>query len=226
MRHEPVNYETIDDAELVLRAVRREAAAIRVITTRNNQRLFRAAWGVLRNHADAEEVVQEAYLKAFTSLENFVGNSSLSTWLTRIVHNAAIDRQRTLKRRRENLLEQNITMLDDPYSHFVPAQGSRTPETALARKQFAHSLKEALADLAEEFRSVFILRVIEGMSVSETADVLRIREATVKSRLFRTRRELRKRLEIEFEAAFSDTIPFAGVDCEAMTLRVLAALKL
>ena len=220
------NFETMDDVELVRRAARREALAIRTITTRNNQRLFRTAWSVLRNHADAEEVVQEAYLKAFNSLETYGGKSSLSTWLTRIVYNTAIDRHRALKRRRAELQQQDIAILNEYQSRYSPESISRSPESELIRKQFSELLKSAVARLPDDFRSVFVLRDIEGMSVIETADALQIKEATVKSRLFRARRALRNDLELNFETIFTDAIAFAGADCHAMTNRVLATLKI
>lgn len=221
-----VNFEMMDDAELVRRAIRREALAIRTITTLNNQRLFRTAWSVLRNHADAEEVVQEAYLKAFNSLETYSGQSSLSTWLTRIVYNAAIDRHRSLKRRHAGLQQQDVAILDEHHSRYSPESMPMSPEAELIRKQFSEFLKSVIARLPDDFRSVFVLRDIEGMSVTETAEALQIKEATVKSRLFRARRDLRKDLELKFETVFTDTIAFAGADCDAMTNRVLAALEI
>ncbi len=218
------NFEMMDDVELARRAARREALAVRIITTRNNQRLFRTAWSVLRHHADAEDVVQEAYLKAFSSIESFSGKSSLSTWLTRIVYNTAIDRQRAIKRRQEELQRKDVAVLDDYQSGYSMESVSRSPESEIIRKQFSELLKQAVARLPDEYRSVFVLRDIEGLSISETADSLQVKEATVKSRLFRARRDIRKNLELKFETIFTDTIKFAGADCDAMTNRVLAAL--
>lgn len=218
--------EMLDDVELARYAAARNPHAVRTITTRNNQRLFRTAWSVLRNHADAEEVVQEAYLKAFNSLETFNGNSSLSTWLTRIVFNAAIDRKRAIQRRHTEYLQQDVAILEEYQSRYKSQAGPQSPESELLRKQFAELLKTVIARLPDDFRSVFVLRDIEGLSVSETAEVLQIKEATVKSRLFRARRELRKHLELKFGSIVTDTIAFAGADCDAMTNRVLAALNI
>lgn len=218
--------EMMDDVELARYAAARNPHAVRTITTRNNQRLFRTAWSVLRNHADAEEVVQEAYLKAFNSLETFSGNSSLSTWLTRIVYNAAIDRQRAIKRRHSEYLQQDVAILEEYQARYESQSGPLSPETELLRKQFSELLKTVIARLPDKFRSVFVLRDVEGMSVAETADALQIKEATVKSRLFRARRELREHLELKFETVAVDAISFAGADCDAMTNRVLAALNI
>ena len=220
-----LDYDNMGEAELVKRAIRREKLAVQTITTRHNQRLFRAAWSVLRNHADAEEALQEAYLKAFLSLETFTGQSSLSTWLTRIVINTALDRQRADNRRRTDLLRQDVAMLDEYRARFArPALSS--PENELLRSEVSRILKELIARLPDEFRSVFVLREIEGMSVRETADALDIKEATVKTRLSRARAQLRKMLEPDVRSIFTDAIQFAGADCEAMTAHVLSALNI
>ena len=222
---EAQDYECMKEPELVRRAILRERLAIQTITTRNNQRMFRAAWSVLRNHADAEEVVQEAYLKAFMSLETFTGQSQLSTWLTRIVINTALDRQRANNRRKTDLLSQDVAMLDEYRARFA-LQETISPEKELLQSELSHILKGLIAQLPDEFRSVFVLREVEGMTTRETADALDLKDATVKTRLLRARRHLRKMLEPDVRSIFSDTIPFAGADCEAMTGRVLSALKI
>lgn len=213
------------DMDLAALAVMRDPSAIKVITTRNNQRLFRAAWSVLRDHADAEEIVQEAYLKAFTSMETYSGKSSLSTWLTRIVVNAALDRKRAMDRRRAKLATQDVAMIEDQRAIQAANEGaSHSPETQLAQAELAKLLMSAVARLPDQYRSVFVLRDIEGMSVNETSEVTSLKAATVKSRLFRARRLLREMLEPELGNLFAGTITFAGADCEAMTARILAAL--
>ncbi len=224
MRHK-LNLESVSDVVLAREAAGRDPAAIRLITTRNNQRLFRAAWGVLRNNADAEDVVQEAYLKAFRSLDRFEGASSLSTWLTRIVINAALDRKRAAERRRTELLEQDVAMLDEYKARFAQTAGI-TPETSLARKELSRLLTAAIADLPDEYRTVFILREIECMSVRDTAQALEVSEAVIKTRLLRARRRLRDALSPDMRTLLDGTIAFAGADCEAMTARVLAALDI
>jgi len=219
------DYENMSDAELVERAIRRERFAVETITTRNNQRLFRAAWSVLRNHADAEEVVQEAYLKAFLSFETFSAQSSLSTWLTRIVINTALDRRRVENRRKTDLLHQDVAMLDEYRARFARPPKS-SPEMELLRSELSRLLKDLIARLPDEFRSVFVLREIEGMSVRETAEALDLKEATVKSRLSRARAQLRTMLEPDVRSIFAETIQFAGADCEAMTAHVLSKLSI
>lgn len=225
MREKPLNFDLMSDLELAHYASCREEMAVRIITERNNQRMFRAAWSVVRNHADAEDVVQDAYLKAFSSIGNFAGQSSLATWLTRIVINTALDRQRAANRRREELLEQDVAMLDQ-YKKRHAYQDGRSPEAELLRSELSGLLKVAISKLSDEFRPVFVLRDIEGMSVRETADALGINEATVKTRLLRARRKLRIVLEPEFKSVAEETLPFAGADCQAMTKHVLVALKI
>ena len=219
-----INFQTLTDIELAQYAVAHNVTAIRIITTRNNQRLFRTAWSVLRNHMDAEDAVQETYMKAFASLEKYTGQSSLSTWLTRIVLNTAIDRQRKVKRRQADLQANNVTMIEQ-YRSLMVTGIAASPESELARKEISALLKDAVSRLPDDFRPVFVLRDIEGISIRETAEALDIKEATVKSRLFRARRLLREDLQPSLKSIFADTLVFAGADCEAMTSRILIALK-
>ena len=113
----------------------RDANAVRVVTTRNNQRLFRTAWSILKHRAEAEDALQSAYLKAFAAIESFEGRSSLSTWLTRIVINEALGRQRSAKRRRTQLDDSSVTVLDDYREKLMRGSMSGTsPETELAHR--------------------------------------------------------------------------------------------
>ncbi|KCZ92872.1 RNA polymerase sigma factor [Hyphomonas johnsonii] len=216
-------YETLPDIALAELAAARDAYAIRTITTRNNQRLFRAAWSVVHSHADAEDIVQNAYLKAFAAIGTFSGQSSLSTWLTRIVLNTAFDHKRSADRRRAALSQENISMIED---HRAASRSAESPERQVARAELSRTLKEAVAGLPDGYRSVFVLRDVEDMSVRETADALNMSEASVKTRLFRARRLLREALEPDLTDLFSDSIAFAGADCDAMTARILDSLGL
>lgn len=224
MRHK-IEFDALSDMELVALAHDRDAGAIRTITTRNNQRLFRTAWSVLRNRADAEDAVQEAYLKAFTSLASFTGTASLSTWLTRITLNTALDRQRAAARRQTDLIRQDITMLDE-YRRRYAGDGGAPPSDVLAKRELGSLLKSAIADLPDDYRTVFVLREVEGMSVRETADALNLTEAVVKTRLLRARRTLRKALATDIQALMGDSLSFAGADCEKMPAGILSGLGL
>jgi RNA polymerase sigma-70 factor, ECF subfamily len=213
----------LSDVELASFIVRRDPRAVRLITRRNNQRLYRAAWSVLRDRADAEEAVQEAYLKAFAAMASFAGASFLSTWLTRIAINEALERRRTAETRRRILREQSVIDIDNYRERLMAgSETSQSPEAETMRKQIAKLLERAVANLPEALRPVFVLREIEGLSVEETAEALQIPTGTVKTRLLRSRRRLQRELDPEIREALRDTFPFAWGDCEAMTERVLA----
>lgn len=220
-----VRYEALSDGELAERASNGDARAVRLITTRNNQRLYRAAWSVLRRRAEAEEAVQEAYLKAFTGRAKFDGRAALSTWLTRIVLNEAIERKRAAARRKRTLGAADVALIEEYKDRFA-GQRVPTPENEVARAEVARLLEAAIAQLPEEFRTVFVLREIEDMSVEETADALSLSPQTVKTRLFRARAKLRKALDPELKSALTDTFQFAGANCARLTQRTLAALGL
>ncbi|HEX4736292.1 MAG TPA: RNA polymerase sigma factor [Allosphingosinicella sp.] len=217
--------EALTDVELARRIAAGDRAAVRLVTQRNNQRLFRAAWSILKHRDEAEDAVQSAYLNAFAAMGDFAGRSSLSTWLTRIVINEALGRVRAAKRRRERLDADSIVDLDEYREKLMRGSTSATaPDAALAREQLRAILEKAIADLPDSFRHVFVLREVEGLSVEDTAEALAIIPATVKTRHLRARRRLQEALAPEVKAALTGTFPFAGADCARMTERVLAAL--
>jgi len=220
-----VDYETLDDVALAGLLAARDPVAVRLITQRNNQRLFRAAWAILKNRAEAEDAVQSAYLQALAGIARFEGRSSLSTWLTRIVINEALMRVRAAKRRRASLDRDSVVVLDDYREKLMQGSMSPTlPDGAVARAEIRQLLEESIARLPDTFRVVFMLREIEGLSVDEAAEALGIAPATVKTRHFRARRRLQDDLAPELKTALVGTFPFLGQDCEALTDRVLKAL--
>lgn len=216
----------ITDIEMAQRCRARDREAIRAIVTTNNQRLFRTAWSILKDRGEAEEAVQSAYVSAFASLDTFEGRSSLSTWLTRIVVNEALGRLRAQKRRRNQLEGAGVAVLEDYREAFMRGSEARPPDVALAREQMRRLLEQAVATLPETFRTVFVLREVEGLSGEETAEALDLPVATVKTRLHRARRKLQQILAPQIGNALSETFPFAGADCAALTERVLAKLGL
>ena len=219
-----LDYEAMDDANLAKLIGTRDAQAVRLVTTRNNQRMFRAAWSILKHRADAEDAVQTAYLRAFAAIEGFEGRSSLSTWLTRIVINEALGRRRAANRRRAQLDGSSVTVLDDYREKLMRGSTSGTsPETEVARIQVQRLLEEAISALPAGFRLVFVLREIEGMTVEATAEALDLKPATVKTRLLRARRRLQDALAPELKSALAESFAFAGGDCEALTERVVQA---
>lgn len=215
---------TLDDADLARRIAARDPAAVRLMTERNNQRLFRTAWSILGDRSEAEDAVQNAYLQAFQSIDSFAGRSSLSTWLTRIVINDALGRMRTASRRRARLDANSVTDLHAYREQMMRGSIEQGADATVARQQLRAMMEAAIAALSRDFRMVFVMRDVEGMSVEEVAQTLAIRPATVRTRLFRARRQLRKSLAPELRETLVGTFPFAGVDCEALTDRVVTAI--
>ncbi len=212
------------DLVLARRCAARDPSAVRKLTADNNQRLFRAAWGILKDRAEAEEAVQSGYLKAFAAMEDFAGHSALSTWLTRIVVNESLGRLRAARRRQAQLDGRGVTVLDDYKERLMRGSDAPAPDAAVARDQLRRLIEHAVAGLPDSFRTVFILREIEGLSVEETGQALGIATATVKTRLLRARQRLQESLEPDVRTALVGTFPFAGADCERMTARILSAI--
>lgn len=214
------------DAVLVDFARHGEEAAMRLIIQRHNRRLYRTARAILRDDSEAEDVVQEVYLRAFAALDGFRGDSSLSTWLTRIALNEALGR---LRRRRPT---SGLEAVDAAAARnggdlimFPGAQPPASPESELARRQIRLLLEHAIDELPEPFRIVFILRDIEEMSIEQTAQHLSIRPETVKTRLHRARRLIRATLSRQVSSAFAELFPFGGARCDRMTERVMRLLQ-
>ena len=146
--------------------------------------LYRLARGILRNDGEAEDVVQETYVRAFTHLDSFRGNSSLATWLARIALNEALGR---LRRRRGEVEWTSLPpgVLEAQIIQFPLSAPPEDPEKSMAQREIQHVVEHAMEDLPEAFRIVFITRVIEGMNVEETAEILGLKPETVKTRLHR-----------------------------------------
>jgi RNA polymerase sigma-70 factor (ECF subfamily) len=217
-------YRHDDDSELARRCAARDHDAIRQVMVANNQRMFRVAWSVLKNKSDAEEAVQAAYLSAFANIGSYEGRSALSTWLTRIVLNEALGRQRAEQTRRKSLEQRGVSMLDDYRDALMRGSDSDTPDVAFAREQIRMVIEQAVGNLPEAFRTVFVLREIEGLSSEQTAQILDLPVPTVKTRLFRGRKRLQELLAPEVKAVLTGTFPFAGAQCAQMTERVLRVL--
>jgi RNA polymerase sigma-70 factor (ECF subfamily) len=214
------------DETLVARARAREEAAIRELIRRNNQRLFRVARAVLRNDAEAEDVVQESYVKAFTKLDGFEGKAAFSTWLTRIALNEALSRRR--RRRPTDGLEA-VETAEARGADVIPFPGAPvplSPETITGNHEMQRMLEELVDTLPDAFRMVFVLREVEDLSTEEVASHLSIRPATVKTRLFRAKKLLREALEARFAEGFSALYPFDGARCARLADRVVGKLAL
>ena len=219
-----IDFATASDRDLAARCAARDDSALRHVVAANNQRLFRAAWSILKDRGDAEEAVQAAYVSAFGRIGSFEGRSSLSTWLTRIVINEALGRLRAVRRRKAQLDKAGVLVMDEYRDKLMRGSEAPAPDAAFAREQLRALLEEAIAGLPDSFRTVFILREIEGLTVEETALALDLPPNTVKTRLLRARRKLQNALAPDVHSALAGSFPFAGADCAAMTERVIAAL--
>jgi RNA polymerase sigma-70 factor (ECF subfamily) len=221
---EAIDYATLPEAELVAHAKAGRRDAFAAIMRRGNQRLFRIARAVVRDEAEAEDVLQEAYVRAFAKLGEFRGEASVFTWLTRIVLNEAHGR---LRKRRETV---ELTAIEAAQADtgqilmFPNALGSGDPERDAFRAQARRLLERAVDGLPEAFRLVFVMREIEECSIEETARTLSLRPETVKTRLHRARRLLRKSLDEELSGALSGAFPFLCARCDRITAAVLDRL--
>jgi RNA polymerase sigma-70 factor (ECF subfamily) len=194
-----------------------------LIVRRHNQRLYRVARAIVRDDSEAEDVMQEAYLSAFANLAKFRADASLATWLTRIVVNKAINR---LQREDVIVPLEVIERIERPEGdiglpHLTLAFD---PETTAARSQVRDLLERAIDNLPEPFRVVFVMRMVEQLSVKETASSLGIPEETVKSRLHRAKKLMREQLEPTLASALTDIFKFQDPRCGEFTDALLARL--
>lgn len=189
---------------------------------RYNTRLFRAARAILKDDAEAEDALQDAYLEAYRHIGDFRGDAQLSTWLTRIVIT------RSLMRLRSNSRHRNVVPIDDraiaegaQVEADVADEGAEAPAEALWRGELRKLLEKRIDELPLTFRTVFVLREVEDMTVQETAAALDIPEATVRTRLFRARAMLRASVARDMDVAAVDAFSFDGERCDRIVGNVL-----
>jgi len=202
----------MEDEQVVARVLAGEKAWFEVLLRRHNQRLFRVARAIVKNDAEAEDVVQQAWLSAYSHLAQFESAARFSTWLTRIAVNEALGRLQRGARRGEVELEEMESMT------------SRTPEVEVAGREEARLLEAAVDELPEPYRLVFMLREVQELSVAETAESLNISEDNVKVRLHRARAALREGLIARMESAARQAYPFLGARCDRIVAAVMARL--
>ena len=189
---------------------------------RHNRTLWRIARGILGDDGEAEEAVQDVYLRAFTSLDAFRGDSSLGTWLARIAINESL---RRAQRRRPTVdLDEVADALPTDHPGSATMARSAGPEQTVMRAEIRRIIETAVDALPTHYRAVFMLRVMEQMNVEETAAALEIPAATVKTRLHRANTQLRATLGSEFAAILDDTFTFGGERCDRLIAAVLARL--
>ena len=211
------------DATLAERAAGGDETALEGIMRRHNRLLFRTARSILKSDAEAEDALQEAYLRVWRAIATFRSDSKLSTWLVRIVINESLSRLRRIGARVHTVEADDAidgqgdgSMADDP---------SDRPECAAMRSELRRLIEARIDLLPEAFRTVFVLRAVEEMSAEEVATVLDLPEATVRTRLFRARRLLREGLSRDVDLATGDAFAFAGNRCDRIVAGVLAKLS-
>jgi RNA polymerase sigma-70 factor (ECF subfamily) len=197
---------------------------------RHNGRLFRVARSILRDDAEAEDALQDAYLDAYRHIVDFRGGAPLATWLTRIVINQALMRLRRRRRDRIVIPFGARSAMDsehepDQAEANVADEKCESPPSAVLRAEIRRLLERKIDDLLMAFRTVFVMRDIEDMSVQETAECLAIPPATVRTRLFRARALLRESLALDLDAVIVDVFGFAGERCDRIVAGGLARVK-
>ncbi len=215
---------TMSDAELARRIANGDTKAFEQLMRRHNRSLFRTARAILRDDAEAEDAVQEAYLRAYRSFGSFRGDAKLSTWLVRIVANEALGRRRKDVRRAEIVPICGADVQKPEVEAEVSVGDQDRPEGLAERAELRRLLEAKIDALPDAFRAVFVLRALEELSVEETAAALSIPPATVRTRFFRARSQLREALSLEVDFAIDDAFAFAGERCDRIVARVLARL--
>ena len=208
--------DTADDLRLAQAVARGDQGAFEIVMRRHNPKLFRVARAILKDDAEAEDALQEAYLAAFRGMSGFQGTAQLSTWLTRIVVNEALGRLRRRKR-------QDVVIKFAGREELSSVEQEPAEEQAI-RSQLRALLERKIDALPLHFRTVFMMREVEEMSVEETAACLSIPAATVRSRLHRARAQLRESLALEMESASGGVFRFDGARCDRIVIRVLTQL--
>ena len=213
------------DVQLALSAAAGDPGAFETIVRRHNRLLFRTARGVVTDDAEAQDVVQETYLRAFTNLRAYRGDAGLGTWLARIAINVAL----TSQRKKGRLVQLERSDDDDtpaePEAAMPFSQNDNDrPDDQAQRKQMRELLQTCIGDLPPIYRSVFILRAVEELSVDETAFCLGVSADVVKTRFLRARAMLRERIAARVEGGAQEVFAFAGARCDAVLAHVMTEL--
>lgn len=216
-------YADMPDAELARRVAGGDHSAFEAMMRRHNRAMFRTALGILRDHAEAEDALQEAYLQAYRTMGSYRGKARLSTWLARVVANEALMRLRKRSRRSE-ILPLHAGADISEITEITDGSMDKQPENAARRAELRKMLEARIEALPGAYRAVFMLRAVEEYSVEETAAILQIPEATVRSRLSRAKSLLREGLASEVDLATEDVFAFAGERCDRVVARVMARL--
>ncbi|HEY2829857.1 MAG TPA: RNA polymerase sigma factor [Thermoanaerobaculia bacterium] len=209
---EALSREALSDAEIVRRVLAGETSLFELIMRRYNQRVYRAVRAIVRDESEAEDVMQQAYVNAYSHLGRFAERSAFSTWLTRIAINEALARIRP--RGLHVVPDDDVPEMESP---------SPNPEEAAMTSEIKEVLESEISGLPDSYRSVFMLREVEGLSTLETAECLNLTEDVVKTRLHRARLMLRE--NIYKRASFGATFTFGHSRCDRIVAAVMARLS-
>jgi len=211
--------KALTDEEVVERVRAGDLALYEVIMRRYNQRLYRVARAILHDDTEAEDVMQDAYVRAYTHLDQFAGRSAFSTWLTRIAVHEALTRLRARNRHQQV----DVTDYDGEISMKMPGK-SPDPEQYSSITELRHFLEEAVMNLPESYSTVIMLRDIEELTTAETAAALELSEDNVKVRLHRAHGMVRSWLFERIGTHAREAFPFMGVRCDRVVQGVLQRL--
>ena len=220
-----VGYADAPDAELARRVAQGDPAAFEALMRRYNRALFRTARAILRDDAEAEDALQEAYLRAYRTIGGYRGEARLSTWLARVVANEALMRLRKQARRAQILPMQSADATPGLDELADTTMENNRPEPSAERAEMRLLLERQIDLLPDAYRTVFMLRAVEELPAEEVAAVLQIPEATVRTRFFRARSLLREALAQQIDLAYADAFAFAGERCDRIVAAVLARLN-
>ncbi len=217
--------EMISDMDVVRRVLEGDTASFELIMRRYNRRLYRIARGVLRNDADAEDAVQDAYVRAYENLARFRGKGPMSAWLAKITVNEALGRLRRTGAAGHGISLDAPEEREGAYVMADLVSGLPSPEQSAARGELRRLLESAVDSLPDAYRMVFILCGVEEMSVAETADCLDVEPGTVKTRYHRARKILKQNLSGLVDSAAGDLFPFDGERCDRIVSGVFRRLE-
>jgi len=221
-----IDFGKLSDLELARSIAAGNPGAFEPLMRRYNQMLYRTARSILKDEAEAEDAVQDAYLLAFRAIGEFRGDAKLSTWLVRITVNESIGRLRKRKRTAEVIRLDGEAEPDmEATETSMKESATERPEGAAMRSETRKLLEAKIDSLPDAFRTVFVLRAVEELSVEETAAALGVPEATVRTRFFRARSLLREALAREIDSGVEEAFSFAGARCDRIVANVLARLK-
>ena len=209
----------LTDEQVIARVLGGEAALFEILMRRHNQRLYRATRGILRNDAEAEDAVQQAWLSAYQHLDQFSGQSRFATWLTQIAINVALGLARQSVRRAEVDLSNEGSSMPTRLDSRAPS-----PEQVASGRELASLVERAIDALPESHRVVFMLREVQQLSTAETAECLSLSEENVKVRLHRAKALLREAVVSRVDSAAGESFPFLGERCDRIVAKVMAQL--